>query len=130
MKGIQLLALNILPLFKTVLHHCSKKQYIVNSIYQAQEKAKAIGQDFFIPFLKNYKGESPIHKCMKYDNHKIADLFLRNIMSEGIDSHGKEIYDILPAFIEENIPSVGVYLDNRLLQTDLLKNLKRGSVKY
>ena len=76
---------------------------------------------FFVPFIKDSDGKSPLHLCMETKNFKIADIILSNLTEEGLDNHGRAIFDVLPDVIRNGLPSIGTYLDARFKKTEQLK---------
>jgi len=70
-----------------------------------------------IPFVQNFKGKSPLHLCIEDNNYKSAEIFLQKLSNTPLDSHSRAIVDILHKFVENQIPSFGTYLDNRMIQT-------------
>lgn len=68
---------------------------------------------FEVPFLQDFYGDSPLHLCIKGNNYKSADILLGNLQNLALDSHSRAIYDLLPKFVENGLPSFGPYLDAR-----------------
>jgi len=52
------------------------------------------------------------------------------LQNEGLDNHCRAINDILPKCVEHGLPALGLYLDKRFIQTQQLKELKRGLLNY
>lgn len=99
-EEVKVLALNIFPHGRTVLHYAYQNLNIVRRFYKVieaeVEKAKqlAISKDqdvsnqgfFEIPFLKTFSGDpknegsdvgmTPLHLCMNSGNYKSADIIL------------------------------------------------------
>lgn len=143
-EEVKVLALNIFPHGKTVLHYAYQNLNIVRRFYKVIEaevaKAKEIAasndQDvsnqgyFEIPFLKTFSGAqdkdgadvglTPLHLCMKSGNFKSADIILQKLCNDPIDSHSRSINDIIPQLVENELPSLGKYFDSRFGQTNLL----------
>jgi hypothetical protein len=109
-EEIMVLALNIFPHGKTVLHYAYQKLHIVRRFYKViehevkkeKEKQAASDQDvsstgyFEIPFLRNFDGNTPLHLCIQNKNVKSADIILSKLCGDAIDSHARAINDLLP----------------------------------
>ena len=118
-EEVKILALNIFPHGKTVLHYAFQNLNIVRRFYKviesevakAKELASSNDQDvtnqgfFEIPFLKTFSagdddesmiGQTPLHLCMKSGNFKSADIILQKLCNDSIDSHARSINDIIP----------------------------------
>ncbi|CDW78106.1 wd-40 repeat protein [Stylonychia lemnae] len=139
-KDLELLALNIFPYGNTVLHYAHKQLYIIRRFYKVMEqeyKRKLESAEdhesvmpFQIPFVRNFEGKTAIHMCLQNQNFKSADIILQKLCNSPIDSHSRQISDILPDLVEAELPILGVYLDSRIKQTDQLKDFRRGAIKY
>ncbi len=128
-SDLQTLSLNIFPNGETILHYAHKHLYIIRRFYKVIEREdtrrrkKAEDEDcnmtnFEIPFIKNFNGDTPIHLCIKNENYKSADVILSKLCNTDIDSHSRQIVDCLPGMIKADIPSLKLYFDSRLIQTD------------
>ena len=74
-----------------------------------------------IPFIPNFYGKTPLHYCIEGDAEetKVADYFLRDFLANSpIDHHGRAIAGIISECIEKEVPSIGSYLDARLIPTE------------
>lgn len=141
-EEIKILALNIFPQGKTVLHYAYKNLHIVRRFYKVIEhdilKQKQIaaaseledtGHLYFdIPFMKDFDEKTPMHLCMDNENYKSADIILQKLCNDKIDSHSRAINDILPQLVTAELTSLGNYLDSRFAQTLLLMDFKRGTI--
>ena len=72
---------------------------------------------FHIPFLKNYEGDSPMHLCKNISDIRTVNTMLGFLAGYEIDHHSRAIVDLLPFFIEKQLPTIMDYLDSRMLQT-------------
>lgn len=52
---------------------------------------------------------------MENNEFKAADIFFQNLKNTPIDHHGRSIASIIPLALKEGIPSIGAYLDSRLI---------------
>jgi ankyrin repeat protein len=127
-EEIKILALNIFPRGKTLLHYAYQNLNIVRRFYKVidQEAAKlkedraSKDQDvitnqgqFEIPFMRNFDGKTALHLCLIAENFKSADIILSKLCNDPLDSHARAINDIIPELVAKELPSVGTYLDSR-----------------
>lgn len=140
-EEIKVLALNIFPQGKTVLHYAYKNLHIIQRFYRVIDSeikkeiaAASLNDDtenggvFEIPFLKDFNGNTPLHLCIQGKNLKSADIMIDKLCNDPLDSHARAINDLLPQLVEAELPSLGSYFDSRFLQTSLLKDFRRGAV--
>jgi hypothetical protein len=140
-EEIKILALNIFPRGRTLLHYAYQNLGIVRRFYKvidqevakAKEANEAKDQDgsnagyFEIPFLRNFDGKTALHMCIESESFKSADIILSKLCNDPIDSHARAINDLLPTLVENELPSIGTYLDSRFRQTSLLRDhMRRG----
>lgn len=45
------------------------------------------------------------------------------------DHHSRAIFHILPVLIERQLPSIGEYINSRLVQTEKIAKIKKGMLK-
>lgn len=65
------LCLNIFPGGNTVLHYLYNQPDELRNLYQAIEAAKeTTSVQYQIPFIKNFQGYSPMHKCLNEENYQ------------------------------------------------------------
>ncbi|CDW75557.1 wd-40 repeat protein [Stylonychia lemnae] len=136
LQDIRQTTLNIFPKGNTVLHYSYKqlnnirKLFDIISTYNDTLEEGAVKHE--IPFIQNFKGVSPLHLCIYDNNYKSAEIFLQKLSNTPLDSHSRAIVDILHKFVENGIPSLGSYLDNRMIQTQQLINRgqRRGAILY
>ncbi|CDW87954.1 wd-40 repeat protein [Stylonychia lemnae] len=152
-KDIRLLCLNIFPEGQTILHVLFNNITILQELYsiirednnrKQQELVGIYGHasnyiKFNIPFILNYKKLSPLHLCLRLNrkghlnqqqNEQAADVFLSLIKDDDIDNHSRAIVDILPNLVELELPRMGIYLESRIVRTDILDTLNRGSLNH
>ena len=72
---------------------------------------------FHVPFLPNFLGESPIHKCSDNKDYKSIDTILKYLRYYPVDHHSRAIKDKYAMMIEQQLPEFLEYLDTRFLQT-------------
>ena len=66
---VQALALNIFPQGKTVNHFIFKDMKSIRDLYRMSKKKDVMDRiPLEIPFIKDFKGESPMHLCLKANN--------------------------------------------------------------
>lgn len=46
-----------------------------------------------------------------------------------VDHHSREIKDIIPEWIKEDLPAIPKYLKSRFIQTEMLKQIEKGALK-
>lgn len=61
--------------------------------------------------------ESPLHVCFKNRNLKAVEIFLDKMKNEPIDAHGRALVECLPECVENEIKTLGDYMDSRFLKT-------------
>lgn len=62
-------------------------------------------------------------------DYRTIDVLLKYLSSYGIDHHSRAMIDQLPIMIKHDLPSLLGYIDSRLLQTEQVKNMKRGLIQ-
>lgn len=67
-----------------------------------------------IPFIPNYDNESPMHLLKKNDDFRTMDLVLHYLSGYKLDHHSREIVDMLPIMLKQDMPHLHSYLDSRL----------------
>ena len=125
-----MLLLNIFPKGNTILHFAYKYIGLYKRFYQVITENQVDGEQFEIPFINNFDGLTPLHKCLDNKNYKSADILLQTLANTPLDSHARAIVEILPELIEQNLQSMKSYLDARLLQTDQIRAMKKGALFY
>jgi ankyrin repeat protein len=111
---------NILPGGNTFLHKISKREDMLLKIFDICHPYKngEYTTNYHIPVLPNLKGETALHTCVKNNDFKTLDTMLKYLRLYGIDHHSRSIKDLIPIFIEKQLPEFLSYLDSRMLQTD------------
>lgn len=120
-----MLVYNIFPGCNTSLHYAFQKPPIIKGIYDYSVSKE---EPFEVPFIKNLKGESPLHLCLKKKEFKTADLLLQKLADAPLDHHGRVIIDVLHEAISQGLESVGDYIDKRFIQTEQIKQIRRGNL--
>jgi hypothetical protein len=69
-----------------------------------------------------------MHLSLKNQNIQSVNTFLLCIKDDPLDNHAREIIDIIPEILSEEIPSFKEYLTSRLIQTSILKSIDKGSL--
>jgi|LauGreDrversion4_2_1035121.scaffolds.fasta_scaffold51587_2 hypothetical protein len=84
-----------------------------------------------MPFIKDFKGKTRLHYCIEEQNKdlKTADFLLNYLSSATLDHHSRDIADVLPNLILENIPSLTNYLQRRMISNEYLDQFERGEIK-
>lgn len=82
-----------------------------------------------IPILKNFKGESPLHIALKKQDYKSIDIMLKYLSGYDIDHHSRAIEDLLPMFIEKEVPELKNYLISRVIDTKQTLAITKGLLK-
>ena len=57
------------------------------------------------------------------------DTMLRYLSAYEMDHHSRAINDLLPIFIEKDLPAFPNYMNSRLVQTDQLREIEKGCLK-
>jgi hypothetical protein len=94
-----------------------------------REMSEIENKTFQIPFIKNFMGLSPMHKCLKEENFQSMNQMLLLIKDDPIDNHSRAIVDILHSCVEAELPALREYLKSRMIQTQQLKTINRGVLK-
>ena len=138
------LTLNILPNMNTVLHkmlNFNLAQQLIQRANEPDESASDFCPNFYIPFIENIDGATPLHLALgmqkgggeqisNREDLRLADLFLSGMLKEApLDHHGRSIANILPFCLKLALPSLKDYLDSRLLTTRQLKKRDRVAGK-
>lgn len=115
------LCLNIFPQGNTILHYLYNQPDELKNLYEAMNDPEN-GQSYKyqIPFIKNFDGLSPMHKCLNEENYGAINSMLLLIKDDPIDNHSRAIVDILPKLVEAELPGLREYLKARMIQTQLL----------
>ncbi|CDW84989.1 wd-40 repeat protein [Stylonychia lemnae] len=126
-KCIEQLLLTILPGGNTILHLlCDKEDALIELMQIAHSKDGKIL--LHMPFIPNIDGETPIHRCIKKSDFKSIDVMLKYLKLYPIDHHSRAIKDLYQSFIDQKLPEFIPYLDSRLLQTQQLRQITKGSL--
>lgn len=124
---IQLLALNIFPGGKTVNHYIAKEIPHIKNLYRMARDVEIIERvPLEIPFIRDFKGKSPLHICYEAEAYQSFTAFLEVIKYDEFDLHARAICDLYPLALKQEIPGFDEYLSCRMLQTKALKKIKRG----
>lgn len=82
-----------------------------------------------MPFIRDIKGKTPLHLCTEAKDFKTADLILQYLADAPLDHHSRDIKDLLPIMIKEQVPSLPTYLESRMISTSDTGTIRRGSIK-
>eukprot|EP00349_Pseudokeronopsis_sp_Brazil_P012167 CAMPEP_0202978416 /NCGR_PEP_ID=MMETSP1396-20130829/84845_1 /ASSEMBLY_ACC=CAM_ASM_000872 /TAXON_ID= /ORGANISM="Pseudokeronopsis sp., Strain Brazil" /LENGTH=109 /DNA_ID=CAMNT_0049717375 /DNA_START=745 /DNA_END=1074 /DNA_ORIENTATION=- len=55
---------------------------------------------------------------MRKKDYKSTDLFLKYLKAYSLDMHSREIVDLVPQFIEKQLPEIGPYLETRMQESE------------
>ena len=67
---------------------------------------------------------------MESNEFKSANLFFERISNAPLDHHGRAVVECLPKAIEAGLPAVPDYLDARFIQTEQVKQIRRGALDF
>lgn len=81
-----------------------------------------------MPFIRDLEGNTPLHYCVLDKDYRTAELFLQYLSKAPLDHHSRDIMEIMPALISNKIPSLLGYFDARIIQTEQLAHLNRGTI--
>jgi hypothetical protein len=127
-REIEGLCLNIFPGCTTLLHKLSDSSQELAIVFgQVPVSSFSSSGCFEMPFVKDFYGKTPLHYCMH--NNKIADIFISFLAGAPLDHHSRQIVDVLPSLIKNNLPSLLSYFDKRMIQTEQTRAINRGSLK-
>jgi ankyrin repeat protein len=119
---IQYLVNVIFPGGNTLMHLlCEKRQADdVIKIFHLTQPNKSDCREikYYVPFLPNFKGETPLHILVKQQDFKNVGIMLEYLKGYPIDHHFRQIKDLFPLLIEKQIPALLNYLDFRTFQTE------------
>eukprot|EP00347_Sterkiella_histriomuscorum_P018629 403344788 len=124
---IQTLLYNILPGGNTVLHMITNSEKELIRIFDEAHQDDKIR--YHVPFLPNFLGESPIHKCVEKKDFKSIDIILMYLKMYGADHHSRCIKDQLGLFVKQQLPQYIDYIDSRFIQTEQIKKFNKGGLK-
>lgn len=68
-----------------------------------------------MPFIQDLKGKTALHYCVENSDFKTADMMIQYLADAPLDHHSRQIIDIIPILIEQDIPSLSSYFDKRML---------------
>jgi hypothetical protein len=113
---LEMLLLNILPGGNTILHSlCVKEDELKKVFYAAHPNEEDVTEmAFHIPLIPNLKGKTALHFCHENQDYKSMDTILKYLSGYDLDHHSRAINDLLPIFIESDLPEFPEYLDSRL----------------
>lgn len=109
---------NILPNGESFLHLLASNGEVIEQILQHAHNLETGEIKVHMPFLMNFDGLSPMNIFNEKNDFRIMDITLSYLALYGVDHHSRGVQDALPIFIEHQLPSLGDYLQSRLLQTD------------
>lgn len=69
-----------------------------------------------------------MHYCVDDKDYRTAELFISYLSKAPLDHHSRDIIEIMPSLISNKIPSLLEYFDARIIQTEQLKQLNRGTI--
>ena len=113
------MCLNIFPQGNTAIHKLFHEEDYIKRFYEVSRKDVAKGQrvgKISIPFIRNFKGMSPMHFCLQNNNYQSMNCLLESIALDRIDNHIRAFSDIFPKILATEIPTVEAYLSSRVLQ--------------
>ena len=95
----------------------SDKSDVIEAIYDiCQPNAEDRSEiKFEVPFLVNFEGKSPMDLLNEKKDYKGLDMMLGYLSGYDYDHHSRAISEIIPNLIARELPSVGDYLNSRLL---------------
>jgi hypothetical protein len=99
---IKLLALNIFPQGKTVVHYLANSIEQLKILYRKTSIKDLYYDPISVPFIKNFQGLSPLHLTLETENDAGIGIILDLIKNDPIDNHGRAINDIFPDIVEIN----------------------------
>jgi len=66
---------------------------------------------------------------MRKKDYKSTDLFLKYLKAYSLDMHSREIVDLVPQFIEKQLPEIGPYLETRMQESEQTKRMTKAKLK-
>jgi hypothetical protein len=78
--------------------------------------------------LPDFEGESPFHKALKKYDYKSINLMLRYLAGYDLDHHSRAIKNLIPMFIEKELPEFLPYLDTRMRQNQQVADIQKGQL--
>lgn len=83
-----------------------------------------------VPIIKNFDQKTALHIAFKEkQDFKSVDIMIKYLSGYGVDHHSRAIVEILPEFIEKEIPSIFKYITSRFQQNDEVKHIEKGALK-
>lgn len=131
-EQLKCLIYNIFPGGDTILHLLSNDAKLIEALYYGchsySDEEKRLKANFHLPFLKNFKGETPMD--LAKTNIRLLDNMLLNLIPYGIDHHSREIQHLFEFFFQgqQVLPSLNKYLQSRIIQTVYIKNIDKAII--
>jgi hypothetical protein len=125
---IEKLLYTVLPGGNTIIHKLCDQEETLMKLFKIANPRKddEIEIKYHVPFLPNLDGKSPLHICKEKEDYKSLGAILKYLQHYPIDHHSRAIKDLMPLFIEKQLPELLDYLDTRMLQTQTLTTINKG----
>ena len=116
-EQVQRLIYNILPGGETFLHKLADKSDVIETIMDichpnAEDRSEIT---YEVPFLVNFEGKSPMDILNEKKDYKGLDMMLQYLAGYDFDHHSRAIFHTLPTLLERELPTIGEYINSRLL---------------
>ncbi|CDW90562.1 UNKNOWN [Stylonychia lemnae] len=120
---LHLMLLQVFPDGDTFLHLIANRNEILDALYQRISKQS----DYL--FIKNASGLTPLHLCLDTKNYFAIEIFLKLLSNHPFYQHSFNVVEILPKLIQTELPALKIYLESRIITTQILAQYKRGVIQ-
>lgn len=85
-----------------------------------------------MPFIKDKYEKTRLHYCIdeKGKDLKTAGRLIIYLSNANLDHHSREIVDVLPKLIREDLKTLTYYFQKRSIPNAYLHEINRGEIKY
>ena len=84
-----------------------------------------------MPFIKDIYEKTRLHYCIdeKGKDLKTAGRLIIYLSNANLDHHSREIVDVLPKLMREDLKTLTYYFEKRSIPNAYLKDINRGEIK-
>lgn len=127
-ETLQVLCLNIMPQCQTFMHKLKDQN---EAFYEILQRIPCCTPKFEMPFIKDIYEKTRLHYCIdeKGKDLKTAGRLIIYLSNANLDHHSREIVDVLPKLMREDLKTLTYYFEKRLIPNAYLKDINRGEIK-
>lgn len=78
-----------------------------------------------VPVMPNFDDKTALHLLADRNDYKRLNYILEYLSKYPIDHHSRAIKDLVPLFIEEELPALHPYMDSRLIETKQTQKMSK-----